>query len=270
MIFGFVTYVIDFGWKLQFNALGFFLIVSAFTFLWSFLLSFASTLAIVLGFSFCNFNKARSSFGCLPILYPVFLYLGLAGVIVLGAYILIYNLSDNDLTMYYAIYQVTAGVLLYMISMYRLCGGGGFEISPHLQEMEPATFRLNESEIQKVREEVQEILTPRVHSGKSSGKGSAIRPRAKSQGAKITNNLQFGSKKIGKKRQKNEVLVGIDMNSDGESSDEENDLEKDILKLSNATVNKENRPRFTSLTIDHKKKPKFAKAPLKLYRPKPK
>lgn len=257
IVAGIFCYLNNYGANVVFDQLSLMILLSASQVILCLIIAVVTTVFLVVSLFCINRTKARSSFGCVPILYPIFLFAAITAVTVLGIIILIKGLNMNAITQAFVIYQVAAGIFFYGLLLYKVIIEPGQGISPHLMEMERTTFKLNESEIKPIREEVKQQMI-------------AIepeKPRAMSA-APVLKTLHFGSKKINKisKRIKDEKSQRRDSTQSSTSDESYDDLEKNFGGFGFLD---DDRPKIESVKVDPKTRSKSLMKPrLRLYKPK--
>jgi hypothetical protein len=255
---GIYCYLSNYGGTVVLNELSLLMLLSALMVVICLTASLLTTAFFVVSLFCINRTKARSSLGCVPILYPFFLFMGYGVNTVLGIIILSDGLNMDAATLAFVIYEIAAGVFFYGLLLYKLIIEPGQGISPHLMEMERSTFKLNESEIKLVREEVKLQMIQ-------------IEPeKPKAVSAAPVKNLHFGSKKIVKttKRIKDEKSQRRYSTQSSTSDESYDDLEKNFGGIG-FVGDDDDRPRIESVKKDPKTRTKSLMKPrLRLYKPK--
>lgn len=255
---GIFCYLNTYGSEVVLDEVSLLILLSVTMVVLCFTVSLLTTIFLVAGLYCINRTKARSSLGCVPILYPFFLFVGYGVNTVLGIIILSDGLNLDAVTEAFVIYQVVAGVFFFGLLLYKLIIEPGNGISPHLMEMERSTFKLNESEIKLVREEVKQQMIQ-------------IEPeKPRSLSVAPVKNLHFGSKKINKmtKRIKDEKSQRRYSTQSSTSDESYDDLEKNFGGFG-FMGDDDDKLRIESVKKDPKTRTKSLQKPkLRLYKPK--
>lgn len=83
-------------------------------------------------------------------------YINYGTIIGLGIALLITKDLDPSL-LWYTIFQITTGTIIFSIAFYRVCLRRQLQISPHLLDMEEETYKIDDREIEPYRNEVRRL-----------------------------------------------------------------------------------------------------------------
>jgi hypothetical protein len=141
------------------SELSIFILMSFSTVISAVILSITLTTLIYILYLVKNPSEAGVVFGCIPVLYSVFLYMSYGAILGLG-FDLLSEIGESvtPVVYWFIIYQISMSIFCYLLAIYEIFCDRNNSFSPHLIEIEQETFYINKDEVERYRAEVRKQI----------------------------------------------------------------------------------------------------------------